>query len=176
MADPSSSILPVRVRSVHHVNNLKGHLEETDCEGAQSYRITYTPSMSTTSRIEELLLDPVKDGAIMRMILSHISPWDCSPYHLRRVCKSFKGFYVKYVWSRLLQHHLSGTVEEVSRCKDMTIEEVRHLCNFKLQAPFREWMDEKGLNTFKASKWTVLRLHSAQLTAPPAGRVRAYFI
>jgi len=134
--------------------------------------------MSTTSRIEELLLDPVSDGAIMRMILSHISPWDCSPYHLRRVCKSFKGFYVKYVWSRLLQQHLSGTVEEVSRCKDMTIDQVRHLCNLKLQAPFREWMDEERLNTFKASKWTKLKLLSRHLTAPPAGRVhvRAYFI
>ena len=52
------------------------------------------------------------DGEIMREILLHISPWECSPYLLRRVSPTFMRFYSsRAIWLNIWTMYLSGPTQ-----------------------------------------------------------------
>ena len=102
----------------------------------------------------------------MRNVLGCIPPRDCSPYRLRRVCRSFRGFYAeRAVWIRLLRDHLSGTVGA-----DMTMEQARRLCNLALRRGWDEFITGPVLVRFKDSGCTELDLSGKSVETLPEGR------
>ena len=119
--------------------------------------------MSTTSGLTRLYHP--SDGALMHSIFALISPWDRSPYALRRVCRSFRAFYaVRVVWTRLLRDHFSAAAAVRS---DMTLEEARHLCALALQEPWQELIKGQVLQQFRDSGWSILDLSRTNVTALP---------
>ena len=124
---------------------------------------TITNTTIGTSGIERLYPEG-SDGELMLIILLCIDPTDCSPYHLRRVCRSFRGFYDERggVWIRLLRDHLSGTVGP-----DMTMEQARRLCNLALRGGWEELIMGLVLTRFKDSGWTELNLSGKSVETLP---------
>ena len=119
--------------------------------------------MSTTSGLARLYHP--SDGALMHSIFALISPWDRSPYALRRVCRSFRAFYaVRVVWTRLLRDHFSAAA---AVHEDMTLEEARHLCALALQEPWQELIKGQVLQQFRDSGWSILDLSRTNVTALP---------
>ena len=119
--------------------------------------------MSTTSGLTRLYHP--SDGALMHSIFALISPWDRSPYALRRVCRSFRAFYaVRVVWTRLLRDHFSAAAAVRF---DMTLEEARHLCALALQEPWQELIKGQVLQQFRDSGWSILDLSRTNVTALP---------
>ena len=105
---------------------------------------------------------------LMHNVLLHVSPWECSPYRLRRVCKSFKAFYNGHVmWIRLFRGHLCGTFHS-----DMPAKQVRHHCNLALRGGggWHNLLQRPVLDGFRDSGWTKLNLSRSSVAAlPPLG-------
>ena len=121
---------------------------------------TTTKATVGTSGIERLYPEG-SDGELILVVLHCISPWDCSPYHLRRVCRSFRGFYAERgAWIRLLRDHLSGTV-----VPKMTMKQARGRCNLALRGGWVKLIKGKTLSEFRDSGWTALDLSRKNIVA-----------
>ena len=119
--------------------------------------------MPTTSGLARLYHP--SDGELMHSVFALISPWDRSPYALRRVCRSFRAFYaVRVVWTRLLRDHFSAAA---AVHEDMTLEEARHLCALALQEPWQELIKGQVLQQFRDSGWSILDLSRTNVAALP---------
>ena len=100
----------------------------------------------------------------MHIILSHISPWECSPYLLRRVCRAFRGFYAsRSLWLELWSLHLSGPAQP----EEMSMEEARRHCSLALRQPWEHLIRGETLEAFRQSGWTTLSLGDSGMQSLP---------
>jgi hypothetical protein len=92
------------------------------------------------------------EGDIMRSILLYISPWECSPYLLRRVSRVFQGLYdAPALWLRIWTKHLGEPGE-------MSIKEARRGCGLALQQPWEHLIQGKEFQAFRRSGFTTLKI------------------
>ena len=132
-------------------------------EVAQARRsATRQQTMQTIQGIAQLFHPEVADDGTtsfsgpMHIIVAHVyvSPWDCSPYLLRCVCRSFRGFYaLRSGWTRLLGDYFSVDVQ-----LEMTMEQACHLCNRALQEPWQGLINGQVLDEFRDSDGSILNL------------------
>ena len=119
--------------------------------------------MASASPLLDRICTDGLDDDLISMVLARVSPFDRSPYLLRCVCRSFRGFYkLPGVWTNLLRDHFS-----TDESPDVLVEGARWHCNLALQEPWAKIINGQVLNAFRASGWTRLVLSRAEMTSLP---------
>ena len=104
------------------------------------------------------------DDEIMREILLRISPWECSPYLLRRVSPTFMRFYSsRAIWLNIWTLHLSGPAQP----GEVSMEQARRHCGLALRQPWEHLIQGGTLQAFRGSGWTALEIRDGSVKSLP---------
>ena len=105
--------------------------------------------------------DALSDDQILK-IFSSISPLHTSPYVLLGVCRAWRLHYSTGVlWRKIYAQHFYEAGTPLP-----SADGARRECNFKMQAPWQDWITAEALQKFRASEYTSLSLSGKGASLP----------